>query len=107
MTNTLEGMKILTKINTGIVFGNGQRLKATYIGKKAGRVIQKNGKTVPILMKNVNYVPDLYCNLFSISAALKEGCYLEGTLKMMKISKSGKTVNLTGTSRVAKGFCLL
>ena len=81
MTNTLEGMKNLTKINTCIVFGNGQRLKATYIGEKAGRVIQKNGKTVPILMKNVKYVPDLYCNLFSISAALKEGYYLEGTLK--------------------------
>ena len=54
MTNTLEGMKNLTKINTGIVFWNGQRLKATYIGEKAGRVIQKNGKIVPILMKNVN-----------------------------------------------------
>ena len=72
MTNTQEGMKYLTKINTGIVFGNGQRLKATYIGEKAGSVIQKNGETVPILIKNVKYVPDLYCNLFSISAMLKK-----------------------------------
>ena len=89
-TNTLDGMKNLTKINTGIVFGNGQRLKVTYIGEKAGSVIQKDGTRVPILMKNVKFVPDLYCNLFSISAVLREGYYLEGTLKMMKISTPGK-----------------
>ena len=41
MTNTLECMKNLIKINTGILFGNGQRLKATYIGDKTGSVIQK------------------------------------------------------------------
>ena len=46
MTNTLQGMKNLTKINTGIVFGNGQRLKATYIGDKTGSVIQKDGTRV-------------------------------------------------------------
>ena len=71
---------------------------------KVGRVIQKNGKIVPILMKNVKYVSDLYCNLFSISAALKEGCYLEGTLKMMKISKSGKTYEFDRHIKSGKGF---
>ena len=66
------------KMDTEIVFGNGQRLKAVYIGDKKGIVMQKNGARVPILMKNAKYVPQLYCNLFSISAALKEGCTLEG-----------------------------
>ena len=67
-------------------------------------MIQKNGKIIPILMKNVKYVPDLYCNLFSISAALKEGCYLEGTLKMMEISKSGKTYVFDRHIKSGKGF---
>ena len=51
MTKTLRVMKNLTKNNTGIVFGNGQRLKATYIGEKVGSEIQRDGKRVPILMK--------------------------------------------------------
>ena len=53
MTNTLEGMKNLTKINADIVFENGQRLKTTYIGEKVGSLTQRHGNIVPILMKNV------------------------------------------------------
>ena len=82
----------------------GRLLLILFIGEKAGSEIQKNGKTVPILMKNVKHVPDLYCNLFSISAALKEGCYLEGTLKMMKISKSEKMYVFDRHIKSGKGF---
>ena len=53
MTNTLEGIKNITKINICIMFGNGQRLKATYIGEKVGSLTQRHGNIVPILMKNV------------------------------------------------------
>ena len=66
MTNSIDGMFNKQKVDTGIVFGNGQRLKAVYIGDKKGIVIQKNGARVPILMKNVKYVPQLYCNLFAV-----------------------------------------
>ena len=59
------------KIDSGIVFGNGQRLKAECIGDKRGLVVQKDGSKAPILMRNVKYVPQLYCNLFSITAALR------------------------------------
>ncbi len=61
-------------METRIVLGNGQRLKDVCIGDKRRIMIQENGARVPILMKNVKYVPQLYCILFSISAALKEGC---------------------------------
>ena len=60
MTNTLEGMKNLTKIQIGIVFGNGQRLKATFVREKVGTVVQRDGKRVLILLKNVKYAPELY-----------------------------------------------
>ena len=73
MTNSPEGMFNLVKTSSGIMFGNGQRLKAEFIGDKKGTMIQKNGAGVPIFMKNVKYVPQLYCNFFSITAALKEG----------------------------------
>jgi len=51
MTNSMDGMFNTKEVNTGIVFGNGQRLKAVYIGDKRGVVMQNNGARVPILMK--------------------------------------------------------
>ena len=43
-----------------------------------------------ILLKNVKYVPQLYCNLFSIAAALNEGYKLDGDLKGLQLSKKGR-----------------
>ena len=81
MTNSSEGMVNQVKINTGKVFRNGQRLKAESIGDKRGLVVRKDGTRIPILLKNVKYVPQLYCNLLSITAALNEGYKLDGDLK--------------------------
>ncbi len=70
MTNNSEGMVNQVKINTEIVFWNGQRLKEEFIGDKRGMVVQKDGTQVPILLKIVKYVLQSYCNLFSITAVL-------------------------------------
>ena len=65
--------------------------KAECIGDKRGLVVQKDGTKAPILMKNVNYVLQLYCDLFSIMAALGEGCKLVGDIKSLKLSKKGQS----------------
>ena len=90
MTNSPEDMLNQVKTSSGIVFGNGQRLKAEFIADKKGTVIQKNEARVPILMKNVKYVSQLYCNLFSITAALKECSKLEGDIKSIRLIKGGR-----------------
>ena len=91
-------------MDTGIVFGNGQRLKAVYIGNKKGIVTKKNGAMILILMENVKYVPRLYCNLFSISAALKEGCTLEGNLNRLMLTKKGQNYIFDRRVKSGKGF---
>ena len=102
MTNSSEGMFNQVKTNSGIVFGNGQRLKAEFIGDKKGTVIQKNGARVPILMKNVKYVPQLYCNLFSITAALREGSELRGNIKSLRLIKGRRTYEFDRRVRSGK-----
>ena len=42
-------------------------------------------------MKYIKYVPQMYCNLFSITAALKEGSKLEGDIKSIRLIKGGRT----------------
>ena len=91
MTNSPEGMLNQVKTNSGIVFGSEQRLKIESIGDKKGTVIQKNKARVPDRMKNMKYVPQLYCNLFSITAALKEGNKLEEDIKGIRLIKGGWT----------------
>ena len=102
MTNSPDGMFNQVKTNSGIVFGNGQRLKADFIGDKKGTVIQKNGARVPILMKNVKYVPQLYCNLFSITAALREGSELRGNIKSLRLIKGRRTYEFDRRVRSGK-----
>ena len=52
MTNSSEGIFNQVETSSGIVFGNGKRLKAESIGDKKGTMIQENGARVPILIRH-------------------------------------------------------
>ena len=104
MTYTARGMRNLIPMTSSVIFGNGQRLKSTHIGEKHGVVIQKDGTKTRIKMKNVKVVPDLFCNLFSISAALKEGCYLEGNASELTVSIGKRKYRFDNKIKSGKGF---
>ena len=87
MTNSREGLFDIQPISSSVIFGNGERLTATHVGNKRGLVKQKDGTEKPIVLTKVKYVPKLACNLFSITAALKNGCRLEGNNQVIKIKK--------------------
>ena len=69
-----------------------------------GSVVQRDGKRVPILMKNVQYVAELYYNLLSIPIALKEDIYLLGNLKMTIILEAGKEYIFDRQIKSGNGF---
>ena len=87
MTFSKEGLTNLKPISSCVIFGNGERLKATHIGDLKGTVIQKDGTETPIFMTKVKYVPQLTYNLFSITAALEHGCEMHGSNRQIKIKK--------------------
>ena len=87
MTNSKMGMMNLQPISSSIIFGNGERLEATHIGDMRGTVKQKDGTETSICLTKVKFVPQLTCKLFSITAALKHGCEMHGSQKMIKITK--------------------
>ena len=59
MTNSLIGMTDMENANGSVRFGNSQVLKVKKIGKKAGTVVQKDGKKVKVILAQVKYVPSL------------------------------------------------
>ena len=71
---------------------------------KVGMVAQKNGETIRIRLKNVKLVPDLYVNQFSQSAALREGCTLEGSANELIIKKNDKKYTFDQKIESGKGF---
>lgn len=63
----------VTDINENSSDGNGNHLVATKIGNLKLDVTQINGTNFTITFQDVNYVPDLWINLFSVNQALKKG----------------------------------
>jgi hypothetical protein len=71
--NDNEGMFDWKHINAPIKIGNGKALIRTKIGKLRQMIVQKDGTTVDVILTEVQYVPKLWVNLFSIGKALKNG----------------------------------
>jgi len=95
MTNTLEGMYDVREGTSTVKVGNSEHCGVVKIGKLRGMVQQKDGSTIPLVLTNVQYVPELWCNLYSLLAAIGEGYKLNGDLigkdTILKVKK-GSTV---------------
>ena len=87
MTKSMIGLINIEPINSNIIFRNGNQLKANHISDKKGYILQKDGMKKLIFLQKVRYVPNLTCNLFSMSAALQNGCKMEGSSKTIKLIK--------------------
>jgi hypothetical protein len=68
-----KGLFGLKEINEKINVLNGKSMKAIKVGTLKCHVIQLNGSSVDLTLKEVKYVQELWMNLFSISKALKNG----------------------------------
>ena len=90
MTNSKEGLRNMRPIKSSIIFGNGQRLQNMYVGDKYGTAVRKDGMRTWIVIKDVKYVPELFCNLFSIPMALRNRYTLEGSRDKLIIRKDKK-----------------
>jgi hypothetical protein len=89
MTCSEDGLTECRKIQFPVRIGNGHMLIATKIGKKQVTVVQRDGTITELVLTNCKYVPKLFTNLFSITAAIKLG---------WNISNQGQEIQLTKSS---------
>jgi hypothetical protein len=94
------------KINENIRVGNGEFLKATKIGSFKCKVIQIDGSTFNIILHNVNFVPNLWVNLFSINQALKKGHMISNDELTISLSKESTKVTFDGVFKAKDGAVL-
>lgn len=81
MCTTLKGMFDTRNGSGGIKVGSGKVFKILIIGQMKLEVQQKDGLIQVVVLKDVHFVLDLYCNFCSITKALDDGFTLSGGRK--------------------------
>ena len=87
MTNSMEGMFDIKNEQGSVRIGDGKLLETSMIGSKRMLVVQKDGETKLVTSKNVKYVPELWTNLFSITAANSHGYKVSGEKSVLHLTK--------------------
>ena len=67
MTDSLEGMMDFKNNYSKIEIGSGKTMLATKRGIYRGIVISKDNKKTMIQLKNVRYVPEMFCKLITLT----------------------------------------
>ena len=104
MPNSLESMTDLQDVESYLKFGDSKKLQVQKIGTKQGIVVQKDDTLKRIEIRNVKYIPEMYCNLFSLTAAMTQGFSLEGLRKQLMIRKRNYRVNFDRIIKSGRGF---
>jgi hypothetical protein len=99
-----EGMFDFEDKSTTIKVGNGKHLSTGKIGKRKGTVIQQDGTEVQLTLKQYKQVPDLWVNLFSVTAALSDGWKLGNEGKAITISKVKVTLKFDKIFESGDGY---
>ena len=104
MTNDDAGMFDCRKYQSMITIGNGKSVLSPKIGKQKLLVIQKDGRTVQIVLHDVMFVPDLRINLFSITKALSQKWKLSNKGLDIVLSKYHTRIQFDHHIKTQSGF---
>lgn len=91
MTMSLIGMYELKDFKGTVTVGNGEKMQVTKIGTTRGIVVQQDGVRKSTTLRQVKYVPDLNCNLLSLTQVLEAGFEMIGDKNGLKIKKGRMT----------------
>ena len=92
MTNSLKGMYDLKPNTKYITVGNGSRMQVTKTEKWRGTAIDNQGNKTKLTLTNVDYVPELMVNLFSLTDAMNKDFELTGSKKELNISRGNFSI---------------
>ena len=98
------GMKNIKKIKEHIKIGDGSKLRAKKIGDLPVIIEQKDGKQIKAVLKNVKYVPNLLCNLFSILSVMNKGWSLGNDKSIVKLSKGKSEIKFDHEMKTKNGY---
>ena len=90
-------------LGTGGIVGNNKYMQATMEAKKKGTVVQKDGKTMDVVMKKYLVVPDLWVNLYALNVNLEDDWKLGNEGKVITVAKNNKKLKFDWIIPTGKG----
>ena len=106
MVNSDKGMTEVKIINEHIKMGNGKFMTATKQGMLPCIIKQTNGKDKECKIE-VKYIPEIYCNLFSITAAMKKGFSMSSKDMVITMSKGNFSFKFDKMGETVTGGLLI
>ena len=88
MTNTLQGMYNQCRMSSKVEIGSREYVDANIIGVVSGIAIQKDGIRKDITLRDVKYVPRLFCKLISLTTTMNRGFKITGNGEGITIEKA-------------------
>ena len=73
--------------------GNGKKIAVVQSGTWEGYVKNANGKQEKVILEKVDYVPDLVCNLFSLTTALTNNWKTSGNKNRIHFTKGNQEIH--------------
>ena len=87
MIYSLDGLVKTIECNSPVMVGYEKTLECKKIGSKIGYVQVRKGEFKKLTLEEVKYVPELFCNLLSITKVMQRGFVLRGENGQMWIQK--------------------
>ena len=106
MTNSLEGMKDIKTDYSKIKIENRKTVMSIKKGTFEGMAVSKDSKKTMIQLKNVRYVPDMFCKLISLTQAMRSGYNVLGKKDKITLSQGNFQVSFNRVIRSRKGIIL-
>ena len=77
---------------------------AKKIGKLRCGILQQNGESLIVTLENLNFVPEIWINLFRIGKALKNGFKIGNDGEIIKLTKGNVTLIFDKVVRTKNGY---
>ena len=106
MTNSLDGFKEMQTVHQKVTVGNGKKIAVVQSGTWEGYVKNADGKHQKVILEKVNYVPDLVCNLFSLTIALTNDWKTSGNKNGIQIRKGNQEIHFDKKVNERQVLCL-
>lgn len=104
LTNSNEGTFDVEVIKSPVKIGSSKTMTATKLKKKQMTVIQKDGSTQDFMLTDVNFVRELWVNLFSIGKALQNGFNIGNKKIRIFLVKGNTKLTFNRIMPMSKGF---
>jgi len=98
------GLYDYTVIREPVKIGDGKLVYATKVGKLNVIYKKEDGEQVKFTLENVQYIPNFWVNLFSLTTAMSKKCTISNEGRVIVIKKNSLKLKFNKEIKMQNGF---